>query len=317
MANKSAADLVLQLLRKRNARYKFKDLAKAAKLTHAELTATIAEVRKLVPNLVFAKFDKTYYLSETPTWYSNQTDLSHLPTEGELGVVSDTHLCSEAERLDIVRDAYDEFARRGITTVLHAGDLMDGMDVYKGHNQFIKVHGCQAQARYFIENYPRKDGIRTYAISGNHDCSTYLKSGVDQASLVVNGFWHEGKQYEGRKDIVYLGQYSHRVILPQEVTVELLHPRGNNSYALSYKQQKRSEAMDRNFRPDVQLSGHFHMYSHLWLQGTHFVACFGLQDETEFFKRLGLPRGMGFMVLRYRIEKGQLTMLSPEVFAYA
>lgn len=314
MPNTSAVK-VLALLRKRNARHKFKDLAKLSKLSYQELAHAIAEARKLVPNLVFAKFDKTYYLCETPTWYSNQTDLSHLPLEGEIGVVSDTHLCSDAERLDIVRYAYDEFARRGVTTVFHVGDLMDGENVYRGHNQFVKVHGAQAQAKYFIEKYPKREGITTYAISGNHDCESFLKTGVDQASLVVNGFWHEGRQVEGRKDIVYLGQYAHRIILPQEVTVELLHPRGNNSYALSYKQQKRSEAMDRNLRPDVQLSGHFHMYSHVWLQGTHMVACFGLQDETEFFKRLGLPRGMGFMVLRYRIRKGVLVMLSPEVFA--
>lgn len=229
MPNKSAAETVLSLLRKRNARYKFKELARVAKLTTGELTLAIAEVRQQVPNLVFAKFDKTYYLSDTPTWYSNQSDLSHLPCEGEIGVVSDTHLTSDAERLDLVRLAYDEFARRGITTVFHVGDLMDGHDVYRGHNQFLKVHGAQAQAKYFIEKYPRKPGIITYAISGNHDCADYLKTGMDQVSLVVNGFEHQGRHVEGRKDIVYLGQYAHKLILPQEITVELLHPRGNNA----------------------------------------------------------------------------------------
>lgn len=310
------ATKVLALLRKRNARYKFKELATLAKITHAELTRVIAEVRQEVPNLVFAKFDKTYYLSAVPTWYSNQTDLSHLPLQGEIGVISDTHLCSDAERLDLVNLAYDKFAERGIKVVLHVGDLMDGLDVYKGHNQFVKVYGAQAQAAYAIKNYPKRDGITTYAISGNHDLSTYLKTGVDQMSLVVNGFDHEGKHYEGRKDIVYLGQYAHRIILPQEVVIELIHPRGNTPYATSYKQQKRSEAMDRNLRPDVQLSGHFHTWNYIWLQGTHFFALFGLQDETEFFRRLGLPRGMGFMILHYSIDKGRFASLSPELTVF-
>lgn len=315
---KSNAERVLGLLQKRNARYKFKELMSLTKLSVKELRAAIAELRQSQKNLVFAKFDRTYYLSDTPTWYSNQTDLSELlPEAGSIGVLTDTHLCSDAERLDLVNNAYDEFARQGITTVFHVGDLMDGMDVYKGHNMFLKVHGGQAQAAYFIKNYPHRKGITTYAIAGNHDLSLYLKSGIDLASLVVNGFHHEGRQYEGRKDIVYLGQYSHKIILPQEVTVELLHPRGNNAYAKSYKQQKRSEAMDRNLRPDIQLSGHFHDFNMTWINHTYFLALPGLQDETEFFKRLGLPRGMGFVVLHYEIKDGKLKSLCPELFMYA
>lgn len=315
---KSNSERVLALLQKRNARYKFKELMALTRLSVKELRAAIAEARQVQKNLVFAKFDRTYFLSDTPTWYSNQTDLSELmPEEGSFGVISDTHLCSEAERLDIVNAAYDEYARQGITKVFHAGDLLDGMDVYKGHNMFIKVMGGQSQAAYFIKNYPRRKGITTYAIAGNHDLSMYLKSGIDLASLVTSGFHHEGRFIEGRDDIKYLGQYSHKVILPQEVTIELLHPRGNNTYALSYKQQKRSEAMDRNLRPDVQFSGHFHMFNYLWLNHTHFVALPGCQDETEFFKRLGLPRGMGFMVVHYRISDGRLRSFSPELFMFA
>lgn len=134
------------------------------------------------------------------------------------------------------------------------------------------MKGGHAQAVHFIKNYPMRKGITTYAISGNHDCESYLKTGMDSASLITSGFLYEGKKYEGRKDIVYLGQYSHTIILPQEVTMQLLHPRGNNSYALSYKQQKRSEALDRNLRPDIQASGHFHMFNYLWLNHTHFLA---------------------------------------------
>lgn len=314
----SPRDRVLALLQKRNARYKFKHLMALAKLTREETEAAIAEVRKTHKNLVFAKYDRTFFLSDTPTWYSNQTDLSRrLPSEGAFGVVTDTHLCSDAERLDLVNLAYDEFVKAGITTVFHVGDWMDGENVYRGHNQFVKVHGVQNQAAYFIKHYPKREGITTYGISGNHDCEAFLKTGVDQASLVVNGFEHEGRHYEGREDIVYLGQYAHKIILPQEVTMELLHPRGNNSYAKSYKQQKRSEAMDRNLRPDIQLSGHFHDFNHTWINHTHLIALPGLQDETEFFKRLGLPRGMGFMILRYKIAKARLVSLSPELFMFA
>lgn len=315
---KTTSERVLALLRKRNARYKFKELVELAKTTPRELHKAIAEIRETQKNLTFAKFDKTYYLSDTPTPYENQTDLSRiLPLEGKIGVISDTHFGSDAERLDLVRAAYNSFEAEGIRVVLHCGDLCDGENVYRGHSQFIKMKGGSAQAKHFIENYPRKEGMTTYAISGNHDCESYLKTGMDSASLIVSGFMHEGKWIEGRKDIVYLGQYSHQIILPQEITIQMLHPRGNNSYARSYKQQKRSEAMDRNLRPDVQLSGHFHTFNYLWDNHTHFVALPGLQDVTEFFVRLGLPRMLGWTIVSYKISKGRLEYFQPKLFAIA
>lgn len=94
----------------------------------------------------------------------------------------------------------------------------------------------------------------------------------------------------------------------------MLHPRGGASYAVSYKQQKRSENMDKNFRPDIQVSGHYHTFNYIWLQGTHFVACPGMQDETEFFKRLGLPRGMGFVIIHYKIADARLKSFGTELF---
>lgn len=228
--SKTLVERVLALLQRRNARYKFKELMTLTRSSLKEMREAIAEARKVQNNLVFAKFDRTYFLSDTPTWYSNQTDLSEqMPDRGSFGLISDTHLCSDAERLDLVREAYRTFKRRGITKVFHVGDLVDGQDVYKGHNMHVKVFGGQAQAAYFIRNYPKIRGITTYAISGNHDLATYLKTGMDSASLITTGFLHHGKWIEGRKDIVYLGQYSHRVILPQEVTMQLLHPRGNNA----------------------------------------------------------------------------------------
>lgn len=139
---------------------------------------------------------------------------------------------------------------------------------------------------------------------------------MDRLSLVVHGFQHEGKDYEGRKDIVYLGPYSHTIILPTEVTLHLLHPRGGQVYAISYKQQKRSEAMDRNLRPDIQASGHFHTFNYCWLNHTHMISCPGLQDETEYFKRLGLPRSVGFVVVHYKVSKGRLVYLAPRLYMF-
>lgn len=308
---------VLGMLKRPGGRFKFKHFVAELKLSTKDVEGAIADLRKSHPNLVFAKFDRTFYLSDTPTPYNFQTDLSRvLPKEGCVGLISDTHLCSNAERLDLVNFAYDTFKARDIKQVFHSGDLVDGQDVYRGHNQNLKVFGDMAQAKYFVEKYPHRENIVTYAISGNHDLATYLKTGNDVASLIVNGFQYHGKHVDGRKDIVYLGHYAHRIVFPEQVTLELLHPIGNASYAKSYKQQKRSENMDRNSRPDLQVTGHFHDFNFTWAGGSYLLALPGLQDATEYFKRLGLPRGMGFVVLHYRIKEGKFVSLSPELFMF-
>lgn len=310
------AERVIKVLSEPDTRLRFRDLARATRLKKDELELAIPEARKVRPDLTFGKFDRTYWLSGTPTWYSNQTDLSRvLPAAGKIGCITDTHLCSVAERLDVLNAAYDEFVRQGIKTVLHCGDMSDGWKEYRHHINFVKHHGDQEQALYVTQKFPRREGITTYLIGGNHDDS-YGASKIDRMGLVTNGFFHQGKQREGRRDIVYLGQYSHYLVFPQEVRFHLLHPRGNNAYALSYKQQKRAEAMPKNERPDVQLSGHFHTYCHIWHDGTHMLALPGMQDETEYFKRLGFARSIGFTILEYGIEKGRLVHLAPRVFMF-
>lgn len=314
----SPAEQVLELLRPKNARLKFKQLMTGTGLTQEQLNEAISQVRKTHNNLVFAKFDRTFYLSDTPTWYNNSTDLSRvLPSEGVFGVISDTHLGSVAERLDIVNKAFDRYAEVGVQVVFHQGDVTDGWAEYRGHINFVKVYGSQPQALRVIKSWPKRDGITTYMIAGNHDMDSYSKDKVDRLSLVTHGFTHEGKEYEGRKDIVYVGQYSHTYILPQQVTIHCLHPRGGNLYALSYKQQKRSEAMDRNLRPDLQLSGHYHVFNHCWLNHTHFISCPGMQDSTEFFVRLGLARSVGFLLVWYKIHGGRFVYLRPELHMFA
>ena len=308
------AQKVLALLQKKDARYKFKQIASATGLNHREIEEAISEIRKTHKNLVYAKFDRTFYLGDTPTWYSNETDLSTvMPTEGVFGVVSDTHLGSVAERLDILKLAFDRFEEVGVKQVFHCGDVTDGWMEYRGHMNFVKVYGSQPQAKRVVQCWPKREGIVTYAIAGNHDMDSYSKDKVDRLSLVTHGFQHEGKDVPARNDFVYLGQYSHTIILPQQVTMHMIHPRGNAAYAMSYKQQKRSEAMDRNLRPDIQLSGHYHTFTYIWVNHTHFIAVPGQQDETEFFKRLGLPRSVGFLLVYYKIEGGKLIYLRPEV----
>lgn len=128
----------------------------------------IVDIRGSYKNLVFAKFDRTFYLSDVPTWYDNSTDLSaKMPLEGVFGLISDTHLGSVAERLDILNIAYNRYAEAGVKHVFHCGDVTDGWDEYRGHVNFVKIYGAAPQAIRVIKSYPKKDGMTTYMLGGN------------------------------------------------------------------------------------------------------------------------------------------------------
>lgn len=308
---------VLKALEKPQSRYKFRELARIAG-SRVLANEAIAQLRREGRQIVYGKVDHRFYLAKIPTPYSNYFDMSWLPESGKIGLVSDTHLCSEAERLDILNDAYDEFVKQGITTVVHCGDLSDGWQVYRGHEQHVKCIGVQEQAAYVVKNYPMREGIKTYFISGNHDNKAFEKQGIDVCSLVVNGFDHRGKHIDGRTDMVYLGQYSRILLLPQNVTVDIIHPMGSGVvYARSYPAQRRSREMLSETRPDIQLSGHYHNFIWFLEDRTHFVGLAAFQDETEFFRRMGYGRQMGFCVMEYEISENRVSSLKVEFFRRA
>ena len=194
--------------------------------------------------------------------------------------------------------------------------ICDGWNVYRGHEQFIKTAGGMNQARYAIQNYPVRKGITTFFISGNHDNKSFERDGIDLCSLIVNGFdHHEGTHYDGRKDMVYLGQYSRTLMFPDDVTVQVLHPRGGNAYARSYPQQKRAREMKSDTRPNLQISGHMHVFTWIVEDITHMVALPAFQDETEFFVRLGFSRQMGYCIADYEIDRRRFSRLKIEYIA--
>lgn len=311
MSKLSPKEKLISALQK-DKRYKFRELREIVGVTNNQLNALIAECRKDGLKIVYGKLDRCFFLSKCPTPYSNGFDMTWLPTKGKLGLISDTHLCSNADRLDICEKAYDRFAEEGIKTVIHSGDIVDGWEVYRGHSQNIKTAGAHNQAKYAVKYYPQRKGIKTFFITGNHCNKVYEKQGVDMGSLIVNGFDHEGKFHEGRKDLVYLGQYSRTLIFPGEVTAQVLHPHGGSAYAISYPQQKRAREMRSDTRPHLQISGHYHTFSWIVQDYTHFIALPGVQDETEFFVRLGFGRQMGFCLAEYELDFLKISKLKIE-----
>ena len=210
--------------------------------------------------------------------------------EGEwvrFGVISDTHLGSYFEALDALHLAYRVFKREGIEVVYHAGDLLDGEKMYRGHEYEIHTHGADAQIEYCVENYPRIKGITTYFITGNHDLSFWKRSGVDVGPKIA----------QLRPDLVYLGPECADIKIENEngrAIVQLVHPGKGSAYAVSYHAQKYIESLPGGRKPHLVLMGHYHKAEYLVWRNVHLIQTGCLQRQTKYMQRNNVAAIVGF-----------------------
>ena len=81
--------------------------------------------------------------------------------------ISDTHLASKYDRLDILEYLYDKAEERGVKYVLHPGDFTDGKSHRPDHQYELKELSYQGQVDYAVKNFPKREGIKTFVIAGN------------------------------------------------------------------------------------------------------------------------------------------------------
>jgi predicted phosphodiesterase len=225
------------------------------------------------------------------------------------GVVSDTHLCSKECALDELNLTYDFFAREGISDVFHPGDLVAGMGIFPAQAHHVTHLGFEDQRDFAIANYPRRPGVTTHIIGGNHDLEgDFGRVGADP----VKGFCNQ------RDDFTYLGAYSAYVELPNGGSMHLLHGKGGMSYAYSYKAQKIVDGYAQGRKPGALLLGHYHVQGCFSPRGVHtlFPACYEWQS-VQFGARLGLTPIVGFHVVEARLgDDGTIVRWKPEFFQF-
>ncbi len=205
------------------------------------------------------------------------------------GVVSDTHLGSKNERLEELHIAYDRLAAEGITTVLHPGDLVCGLKVYKGQANDIHKHTYEDQVAYAAENYPVREGITTRIIAGNHDLEGMAGDiGANPVLAVCNV----------REDMEYMGDYSATIELEQGTRLYMLHPRGGMGYAADYKIRKIAESFEGGSKPHAMLVGHYHRRGDFEARAIQSLLCGCFESGSSYGNRLGLGEpAVGFHIV--------------------
>lgn len=220
----------------------------------------------------------------------------------KLLLISDTHLCSKYDRLDILRYLYDKAENNGVKHILHSGDFTDGRSNRPEHTYELKEHSYQGQIDYCVEKYPAFSG-KTYAIQGNHDNWWYKSNGSEILRPIANA----------REDIVYLGSDVADLKIGK-LKIRLFHGQGGIAYAKSYKIQKYLDTIPVNEKPDILQTGHIHQAFYYKQDNTHCFQTSCLEDQTPYCRGLGLANDKSCWWVDVEFDnKGNVYSIKPEL----
>jgi predicted phosphodiesterase len=219
------------------------------------------------------------------------------------GVLSDSHLGSKKERLDALHFAYDVLQAEGVEQVYHCGDITEGAGVYRGQELEVHKYGQEEQIQYTIDEYPKREGMTTHFITGNHDLRIYEMGGADPGVQIARQ----------RDDMNYLGQAYARLRFPQGARVDLLHPGGGVAYALSYKSQRYINNLAPMDVPEMMFWGHYHTSFYMHYRDVHFLQAGCFKDAGIWERRLGLNPDVAGWLVQVTMSDGFMESFSPRL----
>lgn len=217
----------------------------------------------------------------------------------KLGAVADTHLACEEERLDALHSHYDLMEREGVTTVLHAGNIVDGY-LERINGSSVKCVSAHDQALYVVDNYPQRKGLTTYFVTGDDHESWLMRTGANFGRLL-----QDAAESQGRRDLVYIGHVEADVEVKTPhgaVIVKVQHPGGGSAYARSYTGQKQVEALQGGEKPQVLLQGHYHVSNYMVERNVHVISLPGFQDQTVFARKKRLRMEVGGALINFKVN---------------
>ena len=238
-----------------------------------------------------------------PIQHDNIYQLPNIDDHLKLLLISDTHLCNKADRLDILRYLYDKAEDKGIKHVLHCGDLTDGMYTNRPQQIYeLRCYGFDEHLNYVLEKYPKFSG-KTYFIGGNH-METYFKNGGSDLGIAIS---------RHRDDMIYLAPETADIKIGK-VAIHMHHGAGGKPYSLSYKLQRYVETLSQNKKIDIVMQGHFHNAMYMYYMDKHCFQVGALEDETPFSRSMGFKNEKSCYWLDIDLDdKGNIHALTPKL----
>jgi len=221
-----------------------------------------------------------------------------------LGLVSDTHLCCKEERLEALHQQYVLFLSEGITTVLHAGNPIDGY-IQRINGESVLASTIDGQAKYFVDNYPARKGIKTFYITGD-DHESWFAPGFN-----IGRYIQLVAENEGRSDLQYIGHVESDVeckIGKRPTIIKVMHPGGGSAYSRSYVPQKIVESFEGGEKPSILVLGHYHVHNYIVERNIHVISLPGFQDQTIFARKKRLRMEVGGALLEFKVNQDDGTV---------
>ncbi len=163
-------------------------------------------------------------------------------------IISDTHIGSELERLDLIKKVYEYALEHDIHIIFNIGDIIDGL------NNSSKKYpsNCMDQIDYFLKKYPFDSTILNICILGNHDYKSLENFGIN-FEQVLNAYRH---------DFLTLG-YKYGSLKVKNDYLILSHPTDINLESTENKKEERSK--------NLILEGHHHEMSLIETPNTYKI----------------------------------------------
>ena len=219
----------------------------------------------------------------------------HLPMKGSeivYGVYGDRHVGSIFYDHAAVMRYAEEASKWGVQFMVDCGDSVDGsFNMHRGMWREQSHRGFDDQLKELVEKTPDL-GVPVYHINGNHDYSWLKTEGVNL-----------GVHYEkNHKDVRHLGT-SNAFLEVGKTNIQLLHPGGGGSYALSYRLQKIIESFEGGTKPHILHVNHFHKMAQVFYRNVHAFLDGCFQSQTHFMMEQGLAAHKGSWLVRVHPDK--------------
>lgn len=223
------------------------------------------------------------------------------------GLCGDKHFNSKFVQITHLHTLYDIFEKEGITDVYDAGDIDEGEKMRKGHQYECYNQGADDHVAEIAKNHPRRRGLKTKFITGNHDLSLVKQAGMDIGPAIA----------EKREDLEYLGQSWARINLTPNCILELRHPEDATAYAISYKPQQMINAMQGGDKPNIMALGHYHKAEYLFYRNVHAFQVGCGQAQTNFMRNKGIAAMVGGWIVEAEVDQdGTITRIKQEFFPF-
>jgi DNA-binding transcriptional regulator YhcF (GntR family) len=276
-----------------------RDIAESFQVPIQTVTDTI---QRLTDQKVMFQFEgDEVYVQESPS-IGGRKMLNPEMWEGDIirfGFCSDAHLGSHFERLDVLNLLYDLYEREGIKIVLNGGNWIEGEARFNKNE--IHKHGFGRQIAYAVQEYPYREGIETWFVSGDdHEGWYNQREGINSGE-----YFQMERERAGKFDLKHLGYVEADIDLnhgefEHSLWARLMHPGGGSAYALSYAPQKIIESLQGGEKPNVLFLGHYHKLSYDIIRNVHVVQMGTTCDQSIFMRKKKIEAHVGGGIAEFR-----------------